>query len=521
MLWFCSKIWSNLPYPDFPLLGNTSNAIIGGENEEGAGMKVRVRFAPSPTGPLHIGGARSALFNFLFAKRYGGEFIVRIEDTDLERSSRDYEAEIIESLEWLGITWDEGIKVGGPNGPYRQTERLDIYQRWVDILVSTGWAYPCFCTEEELEEEREQLMKQGETPRYLGRCRNLDEAERQAKLAQGLRPTIRFRVPEHRVFVVEDLVRGRVAFESENMGDFIIVKSDGLPTYNFAVVIDDHLMGITHVIRAEEHLSNTPRQLMIYEALGLEPPKFAHISLILGADRQKMSKRHGATSVIQYRQQGYLPEALVNFLALLGWAPEGEEEIMSLADIANSFSLERVAKNPAVFDVDKLNWINQQYIKRKSTEELKELLWPFIERAGYRDEVKSLGDEKYTLLVETMRDYLVCLSDITDKLDLVFKDAEPDHEAEKVLLQEGVVQVLRLCSERILDQEASPQEMDKFLKSLVKDAGVSAKKVYMPLRAALTGKVKGPELPYLMALWGTNEVRRRLERAVKRAETES
>ena len=477
-------------------------------------MKVRVRFAPSPTGPLHIGGARSALFNYLFAKRYGGEFIVRIEDTDLERSSRSYEEEIIESLEWLGITWDEGIKVGGPHSPYRQTERLDTYQKWADFLLEAGRAYLCFCTEEELERERQSLLEKGETPRYLGRCRDLDEAQRQAKLAQGLRPTVRFRVPEHRVYVVRDLVRGEVAFETGDMGDFIILKSDGLPTYNFAVVIDDHMMEITHVIRAEEHLSNTPRQLMIYEALGFHPPEFAHISLILGQDRQKMSKRHGATSVIQYRQQGYLPEALVNFLALLGWAPEGEEEIMSLQEIAEKFSLERVAKNPAVFDVDKLNWMNQQYIKRKTTEELKALLWPFIIEAGYGDRVSALGEEKYTLLVETTRDYLVCLSDISEKLRLIFEDAEPDGEAQKVLLQDGVTEVLELCAERLPDAGADPVVMDKFLKSMVKDAGVPAKKVYMPLRAALTGKVRGPELPNLMALWGPEEVKRRIDKTV-------
>ena len=281
--------------------------------------KVKVRFAPSPTGPLHIGGARSALFNFLYARRYGGELVIRSEDTDVERSRREYEDEIIESLEWLGINWDEGLKVGGANGPYRQTERADMYQELVDDLVDRGLAYPCFCTEEELEEERKQLLEQGEIVRYRGRCRNLSEEERRARLAQGIKPAIRLQVPPGRVYVVEDLVRGNVVFESDTMGDFIIMKSDGLPTYNFAVVIDDHLMGITHVIRAEEHLSNTPRQLAVYEALGFTPPKFAHVSLILGKDRQKMSKRHGATSVIQYRQRGYLSEALVNFLALLGW----------------------------------------------------------------------------------------------------------------------------------------------------------------------------------------------------------
>lgn len=475
-------------------------------------MKVKVRFAPSPTGPLHIGGARSALFNFLYARRYGGELIVRIEDTDMERSRREYEEEIIESLEWLGIRWDEGLKVGGPNGPYRQTERMDIYREWAQRLVNSGRAYTCFCTEEDLEQERKELMERGETPRYLGRCRYLTAEERESKLKQGIKPTIRFKVPEDRVYIVEDLVRGKVVFKSESIGDFIIMKSDGLPTYNFAVVIDDYLMGVTHIIRAEEHLSNTPRQIMIYEALELPVPKFAHVSLILGEDRQKMSKRHGATSVIQYRQNGYLPEALVNFLALLGWAPEGEEELLSLEEMVNSFSLERVARNPAVFDMDKLNWINQQYIKKKNTEDLKGLLWPFIERAGYKDRVKSLGDEKYTLLVETLRDYLVCLADIGERLEIIFKDPVLDAEAHRVLEEEGAARVLQLCRERLPGSFPGPEEAGKFLKGLVKEAGVSPKKVYMPLRAALTGATRGPDLPNLISIWGSEEVRRRLAR---------
>ena len=293
-----------------------------------------------------------------------------------------------------GLSWDEGVDRGGPHSPYRQTERLSIYQDYVQELLDKDLAYPCFCTEEELEAEREALLAQGEMPRYSGKCRSLTEDERQAYQDSGHIPAIRFKVPENQVYVVHDLVRGQVTFESENEGDFIIMKSDGIPTYNFAVVIDDALMEITHVVRAEEHLANTPRQLMIYEALRFKRPEFAHISLILGEDRQKMSKRHGATSLIQYREMGYLPEALFNFLALLGWSPEGEEEILDHKQIADSFTLERVSRSPAVFDLDKLNWMNQQYVKRLDTQELNNRLQPFIAATAYAQQVEELSSEQ-------------------------------------------------------------------------------------------------------------------------------
>ncbi|MBQ5745521.1 MAG: glutamate--tRNA ligase, partial [Selenomonadales bacterium] len=288
--------------------------------------KMRVRFAPSPTGPFHIGGARSALFNWLLAKKDEGCLVLRIEDTDRERSTKESEENIKEALKWLGITWDEGIDVGGEHGPYRQTERLHIYEEYTKKLLASGQAYECFCTDEEIEAERQALKDAGKMPIYQGHCRHLTEEQKEAYRAEGRKPTIRFRVPENQEIIVDDMVRGRVTFDSNGVGDFVIVKSDGIPVYNYAVVIDDATMEITHVIRAEEHLSNTPRQVVLYEALGLPTPRFGHVSLILGKDRTKMSKRHGATSVDQYRKLGYLPEAIVNFLALLGWSPTGEEE---------------------------------------------------------------------------------------------------------------------------------------------------------------------------------------------------
>ncbi|MGE5422341.1 MAG: glutamate--tRNA ligase [Ignavibacteriales bacterium] len=475
--------------------------------------KVKVRFAPSPTGPLHIGGARSALFNYLYARNQQGVLLLRIEDTDLERSKPEYEREIVESLSWLGMTWDEGIDVGGANGPYRQTERLDTYQRYSDALLRSGQAYHCFCTEEELEEERNQLIEKGDTPRYLGKCRSLTSEERDEKLKKGIMPTVRFKVPEGRSWVVNDIVRDRVSFESETMGDFIIVKSDGIPTYNFAVVIDDHEMGVTHVVRAEEHLSNTPRQLMIYEALGFGLPEFAHISLILGADRQKMSKRHGATSVVQYREKGYLPEALFNFLALLGWSPEGEQVIMDCDEITKQFGLDRVAKNPAIFDLDKLNWINAQYIKRKKFDELGELLQPFFAKSSYIDRVKALDPETFQVLIEAIRERLVCLSDVVTEIEPFFAEPEYDVEAREVLQTSETQDMLRRVAQ-MLPEKFDIDTGHAFMKQLPKGLELPPKKVYMPLRIALTGLGKGPDLPYLLTVMGPQEIRRRIASVV-------
>ena len=345
--------------------------------------EVRVRFAPSPTGPFHIGGARSALFNYLLARKTGGKLILRIEDTDRERSTPESEENIKAALKWLGMDWDEGVDVGGPNGPYHQMERLDIYKKYTDKLLAEGKAYYCYCTDEELEKERQSLIKEGKMPRYMGKCRHLTEEQIAQFKAEGRKPTVRFRVPADKQILVRDMVRGDVVFDSNNIGDFVIVKSDGIPTYNYAVVIDDALMHITHVIRAEEHLSNTPRQCLIYDALGFKQPTFGHISLILGKDHTKMSKRHGATSVDQYRQLGYLPEAINNFLALLGWAPNSEQEIFSMDELIHEFSMDRVAKNPAVFDIDKLNWINQHYMRQLDAEAFFEAAKPHMIAAGY------------------------------------------------------------------------------------------------------------------------------------------
>jgi len=475
--------------------------------------KIKVRFAPSPTGPLHIGGARSALFNYLFVSRYNGEMVLRIEDTDLERSHREYESEIIDSLKWLGLGWSEGIDTGGPNEPYRQTERLPIYQEYAEKLLEAGQAYYCFCSEKELEAERQDLLDSGQMQKYSGKCRQLSMAEREEKIKQGIKPAIRFKVPAHQLYIVDDLVRGRVSFDSDDIGDFIIVKSDGIPTYNFAVVIDDVLMGISHVIRAEEHLSNTPRQLMIYDALNFRRPEFAHISLILGSDRQKMSKRHGATSLVQYREMGYLPEALFNFLALMGWSPEGEEEIMSPAEIAAAFSLERVAKSPAVFDINKLNFINQQYLKKIGDEELKGMLKPYLADSKYLEKIEQMGEERYGLLVSTIRDYLVCLADVKEQLEVFFGDIDYAGDAREVLAGEGVIPLMQAFKEGI-HKVNEVDEIKQLIKGITKTLKLKPRDVFMPLRCALSGQAHGPDLSSYIAVIGGEEAIRRIDRAI-------
>ncbi|KKM12737.1 glutamyl-tRNA synthetase [Clostridiales bacterium PH28_bin88] len=479
--------------------------------------QVRVRFAPSPTGPLHIGGARSALFNFLLARKFGGSLILRVEDTDLERSSRESEENIMASLRWLGIDWDEGPDKGGPYAPYRQTERLDIYRQYVDRLLAAGHGYCCYCTEEELEAERQELMARGDLPRYLGKCRDLTPGERQELERQGRRPVIRFRVPEGRTVTVDDMVRGQVSFETDGIGDFVIVKSDGIPTYNFAVVVDDAAMRVSHVIRAEEHLSNTPRQLLIYQALGLPVPRFAHISLILGKDRTKMSKRHGATSVVQYQELGYLPEALVNFLALLGWAPEGEQEIFGMDELIKEFSLERVAKNPAVFDMDKLDWINGYYIRMTPVERLAEMAIPHLQAAGHVPvDVTLETRRKVEQVVAAVQRYLTHMSQITEFAPLFFADeVEIDPEAAEVLGEEQVPRVLELFREKLTAAEAlEPDGVKALLKSITKELKIGGRQVFMPVRAAVTGQVHGPELHDIIPILGRERVLNRVNAAL-------
>lgn len=483
--------------------------------------EVRVRFAPSPTGPFHIGGARSALFNWLFARKMGGKLILRIEDTDLERSSRESEENIKAALKWLGMDWDEGIDVGGEHGPYRQTERLDIYKKYTEKLLAEGKAYYCYCTDEELEEERQALIKEGKMPRYMGKCRNLTPEQIAKYEAEGRKPTVRFRVPADQQILVRDMVRGDVVFDSNNIGDFVIVKSDGIPTYNYAVVIDDASMHISHVIRAEEHLSNTPRQCLIYDALGFEKPIFGHISLILGKDHTKMSKRHGATSVDQYRQLGYLPAGIDNFLALLGWAPNSEQEIFSIEELIKEFSMERVAKNPAVFDIDKLNWINQHYMRQLDNYAFYEAAKPHMLAAGYINGEEA-GEKLEWLkkVVATAKDHVAFAAQIPASVEMYFNDefGFENDEAEAVLKAETVPAVIGMLLEELPKMETLDGASVKALfKTIQKTTKLKGKDVFMPIRVALTGNQHGPELAEMIPLLGIERSAKRIKASLAKA----
>ena len=475
----------------------------------------KVRFAPSPTGPFHIGGARSALFNWLVARNKNGKFLVRVEDTDLARSTRESEENIKAALNWLGLNWDEGIDVGGENGPYRQTERLNIYHKEIQRLLDEGKAYYCYCTEEELEESRTQQLAEGKTPVYNDHCRSLTEEEIAKYKESGRKPVIRLRVPKEGVFAFDDMVRGHVTFQAAGVGDFIIMKSDGIPVYNFAVVVDDALMNITHVIRAEEHLSNTPRQIAIYQALGYDIPKFGHISLILGSDHKKMSKRHGATSVDEYRKMGYLSDAVVNYLALLGWAPKGEQEIFTREELIEQFSMKRVSANDAVFDIEKLNWINFQYMKQLSPEELLELTLPFIINAGYI--TGPLSDEKKEWLKKVVwfvRDHLYYGAQTPENIKIFFEElsATTDEEMLDIMNRETSKMIIKSFAEKLSDLDTFNENSIKdVISNLIKESGIKGKAAFEPVRIALTGEIHGPGLYTLIELFGKEKTIQRLK----------
>ncbi len=480
--------------------------------------KLKVRFAPSPTGPFHIGGARSALFNWLVARHADGTFLVRIEDTDLKRSTKESEENIKDSLKWLGMNWDEGIDVGGPHGPYRQTERLDLYKKEVQRLLDEGKAYYCYCSAEELEKSRKAQLDAGKTPIYDEHCRHLTEEEKAKYEAEGRKPVVRLKVRKDGVFAFDDMVRGHVEFQAAGVGDFIIMKSDGIPVYNFAVVIDDAFMEVTHVIRAEEHLSNTPRQLAIYEALGYKPPKFGHISLILGEDHKKMSKRHGATSVTEYRNMGYLPEAVVNYLALLGWTPKGEQEIFTEEELIKQFSMKRVSSNDAVFDINKLNWINFQYMKKLDADQLYDLIVPFLVKAGYVDAAAS--EEKKDWLKKViwfMKDHIYFAGQAADELRFFFEDMPKitDEDVLAIMKAETSGKLLKAFIEDLKALETFDQaEIKKCFNACMKAQGIKGKAAYEPTRIALTGVTQGPGMFEMMELFGREKTMDRLEAAL-------
>ncbi|HYM81387.1 MAG TPA: glutamate--tRNA ligase [Candidatus Limnocylindria bacterium] len=452
-------------------------------------MSVRVRFAPSPTGHLHVGGARTALYNYLFARRAGGVFVLRIEDTDAQRSTEESVRGILDSLRWLGLAWDEGPEIGGGHGPYFQSQRLARYRACADRLLAAGNAYACYCTPEELEARRTAQIASGESPRYDGRCRRLDDDARVRLAGEGRPTAIRFTLPVAGETAWDDVVRGRVAFQNDVLDDFVLLRSDGHPTYNFACVVDDHEMAISHVIRGDDHISNTPRQILLFQALGLAPPVFAHASMILGADGTRLSKRHGATSVAAFQDLGYLPEAMANFLALLGWAYDGERELFTLAELERLFELERVKANPAFFNLEKLEWMNGQHLKRLDEAERIRRVEAFLAGRGI-----SLADrtpEWRAVLVRAIGDRLKTLADaeryvaflVSDLVTIVLEAWASVRD------RPDLGSVLEALADRLeSDAEYSLASLEREMRALAAERGLKLGDVVAPARVAVTGE---------------------------------
>ena len=461
---------------------------------------MRVRFAPSPTGHLHVGNARTALFNWLMARGSGGTFILRIEDTDVERSTRASEAAILEDLRWLGLHWDEGPDVGGPHGPYRQSERLQLYRSYADALVEAGRAYHCFCSPERLEAERQAALAAGQPPRYAGTCRQLPVDETRRRISGGERAVIRFRVPSDRTIVFGDLVRGDVTFHTSVIGDPVLLRSDGNPAYNFAVVIDDALMQVTHVVRGEDHISNTPRQILIYEALGFTPPAFAHLALVMGPDHTLLSKRHGATSVAEFRAKGYLPEALVNYLALIGWSPGADDELLPADELARRFSIAAVGHSAGVFDEDKLAWADRHYLRLADPARIVRLALEYFRREGLAGDLNHEGLDYLATVVPMASGSVDRLDEIPSRLRFLFSfdpvAALDDREVQDVLSHEGAREVIEsLARELSRTPRLESREAFRAVVGTVKQqTGQKAKPLFHPIRVALTGTAGGPEL---------------------------
>ena len=493
--------------------------------------KVRVRFAPSPTGFMHVGNARTALFNYLFARHNKGDFILRIEDTDLDRHNEKAVESIFEILNWLGLEYDE---------VYRQSERFDIYKKYVDYLLEKGYAYECYCTKEELENMKKEQLKKGLPPRYTGKCRNLTKEEKEKLKKEGRKPVIRFKLPENEKIVWEDLVKGVLEFDSSNIGgDFVIVRSNGIPVYNFVVVIDDHLMNITHVIRGEDHISNTPKQILLYKAFNWDIPKFAHLPIILGKDKSKLSKRHGSTSVEEFRSKGYLPESLINFLALLGWYPNEKlykeisqkkehPEIFTKEELIELFDLKDVNPAPAIFDTTKLDFINEFFIRKLDLDTLYKHLKEFVKVREDFD-IKEIGDtlvikikdkefktDKKTFYkaIDLTRNYYKTLEDVFVYLKELLTDKfEIDKKAlEFIKTNPESIKVIEKFFEKVkLEQVLNKDTFKKIVKSIQKELKVKGKKLYMPIRIALTGKLQGLELDTLIEFLGKERVINRLK----------
>jgi nondiscriminating glutamyl-tRNA synthetase len=469
-------------------------------------LSPRVRFAPSPTGMLHVGNARTALYNWLFARHTGGTFLLRIEDTDVERSEVRYEAQLIEDLRWLGLDWSEGPEIGGPYAPYRQSARLDIYEQHTRQLLDQGKAYRCFCTTEELETERQVALREHRTQVYSGKCRALTPKDATTRAAAGEPFAVRLAVPDAPLRF-HDIVRGEVEFASEAVGDFILVRSSGIPVYNYVVTIDDALMHITHVIRGDDHISNTPRQVAIYQAFGWALPQFAHLSTILGSDRERLSKRHGATSVATFREMGILPEALANYLALLGWGAEGgTREIFTREELVKEFKLERVTPSPAVFDWDKLHWLNRQAIKHSLLPELRALAWRYFGVVGWLPPQPSPSDAVVHWFDRVLELYLPAvdqLQQLPEKAAALWRVSQVAEEDAAMLTSEAGERVVRVFTEKVRAETGpiTPHRFKELMNEVKAESGVKGKELFHPVRIILTGAHSGPEFDKLIPLF--------------------
>ncbi len=478
---------------------------------------VRVRFAPSPTGIPHVGNIRTALFNWLFARHYKGSFILRIEDTDVTRKVEGAAEAILDSLTWLGLDWDEGPGVGGDYGPYFQSQRLEIYQDVAKRLVEGGYAYFCYCSPQRLEEMRREQTKRKQPPGYDRRCRDLTEKERAAFEAQGITPVVRFRMPLEGQIKFQDLIRGEVFFEAATLDDFVLLKSDGYPTYHLANVIDDHLMKISHVLRADEWLSSTPRHIPLYGALGYEPPLFAHLPMILGSDRAKLSKRHGATSVMEYQKQGYLPDAVVNFLALLGWSLDDKTDIISREELVANFSLDRVGKTGAIFNHEKLAWMNGVYIRKLSTEDMVQQAMPFLEADLPKEVKRPISPDYFRQIVPLLQERVRVLGEVSELADFFFVE-ELDYNVEllqkKGMDKAGAIAALEVSRERLEACPFDAASLEDLLRPLAAELGLKTGALFGLLRVAVTGRTAAPPLFQTMTVLGKERCLKRIEAAL-------
>ena len=486
-------------------------------------MSVRVRFAPSPTGYVHIGGLRTALYNYLFAKQQNGVYLLRIEDTDRTRLVEGAVENIIEALEWTGIHHQEGPFVGedgkldenGDFGPYIQSDRLEIYREYIDQLLESGHAYHCFCTKDRLDKLRNDQKAMGQITKYDGLCRGISLEEARKRAAAGEPHVIRLKLPANREIVFNDLVRGRVSVNTDDMDDQVLMKSDGYPTYHLAVIVDDHLMGITHVIRGEEWVPSTPKHIYTYEAFGWDAPQFVHLPNILNRDKKKLSKRQGDVAVGDFRKKGYLPEALVNYIAMVGWAPEDNQEIMSMEELIEKFSLDRVSKSGGVFDVDKLNWVSAHYIREADIDRLTRLCIPYLKEAGLISEEDCSGRYDWIrLVVKVSRDNLSYLSQIGGEAKIFFgkEVAVESEEAMDLLRMEHVPGLLNVLKEKVEGADAINAEFGKTIfKTLKKETGIKGKNLFMPVRIALTGQMHGPEMVEIIEVLGRETIIERID----------